>query len=119
MRLLPALDRTGRRRDDRGMTEYLWPGDPGWPSPEVDADEIDVSDPNGEIDFDAVCLHAAEPHVFDDLSPLERTVLAARFGLGGTPVRTMKELHAALGLTRHQVRDQLESALAKVRSRIA
>ncbi len=102
------------------MTHYLWPGDPGWPSPEVEADgATDVSDPDGEIDFDAVCLHAAEPHVFDALTPTERTVLAARFGLGGAPVRTMKELHRDLGLTRHEVRDRLESALAKVRARLA
>lgn len=101
------------------MTHYLWPGDPGWPTPEVESDAAaDVFDPNGEIDFDALCLHAAEPHVFYGLSPLERTVLAARFGLGGAPVRTMKQLHADLGLTRHEVRDQLESALAKVRARL-
>lgn len=101
------------------MTHYLWPGDPGWPTPEEADAAADILDPNGEIDFDAVCLHAAEPHVFDDLTPLERTVLAARFGLGGTPVRTMKQLHSELGLTRHQVRDELESALAKVRARLA
>ena len=102
------------------MTSYLWPGDPGWPSPEAEPDSsADVLDPNGEIDFDAVCLHAAQDHVFDDLTSVERTVLAARFGLGGTPVRTMKELHNELGLTRHQVRDQLESALAKVRAHLA
>lgn len=102
------------------MTHYLWPGDPGWPMPEVEADApADVFDPNGEIDFDAVCLHAAQDHVFDGLSATERTVLAARFGLAGSPVRTMKELHTELGLTRHQVRDELESALAKVRAHLA
>ena len=102
------------------MTSYLWPGDPGWPSPEFDADApADVFDPDGEIDIDAVCLHAAQDHVFDDLSATERTVLAARFGLAGAPVRTMKELHTELGLTRHQVREELESALAKVRAHLA
>lgn len=105
------------------MTSFLWPGDPGWPVSEVDADSsplgFDVSDPSGEIDFDAVCLHAAQPHLLDDLSPLERAVVTARFGLGGVPVRTMKELHAELGLTRHEVRDALESALSKLRAHLA
>ena len=99
---------------------YLWPGDPGWPIPPSETTlEKDVSDPGGEIDLDAVCLHAAQPHLLDDLSALERTVLRSRFGLDGVPVRSMKELHADLGLTRHQVRDALESGLAKVRRHLA
>lgn len=102
------------------MTSYLWPGDPGWPTPESEtAAAGDVSDPGGEIDLDAVCLHAAEPHLLDDLSSLERTVVRARFGLGGAAVRSMKELHLELGLTRHQVRDALESGLAKLRAHLA
>ncbi|MDP8986750.1 MAG: hypothetical protein M3N11_00140 [Actinomycetota bacterium] len=102
------------------MTQYLWPGDPGWPAPEADTTPVaEVSDPSGEIDLDAVCLHAAQAHLLDDLSPLERTVLVARFGLGGAPVRSIKELHADLGLTRHQVREALETGLSKVRARLA
>jgi RNA polymerase primary sigma factor len=102
------------------MTTYLWPGDPGWPTPEADTTPLaEVSDPSGEIDLDAVCLHAARPHLLDDLSPLERTVLVARFGLDGAPLRTIKELHAELGLTRHQVRDALETGLSKLRARLA
>jgi RNA polymerase primary sigma factor len=99
---------------------YLWPGDPGWPIPASETNlENDISDPGGEIDLDAVCLHAAQPHLLDDLSTLERTVLRARYGLDGAPVRSMKELHTELGLTRHQVRDALESGLAKVRTHLA
>lgn len=102
------------------MTQYLWPGDPGWPAPEADTTPLpEVSDPSGEIDLDAVCLHAARPHLLDDLSPLERTVLQARFGLDGVPVRSIKELHVELGLSRHQVREALETALSKVRNRLA
>lgn len=102
------------------MTHYLWPGDPGWPAAEV-AHTVadDISDPDGEIDLDAVCLHVAQPHLLDDLSTLERAVLAGRFGLDGSPVRTMKQLHAELGLTRHEIRDALESALFKLRRRLA
>jgi DNA-directed RNA polymerase sigma subunit (sigma70/sigma32) len=101
------------------MTSYLWPGDSGWPTPESEIGaQGDVSDPGGEIDLDAVCLHAAQPHLLDDLSPLERTVVRARFGLDGTRLRSMKELHTDLGLTRHQVRDALESGLAKLRTHL-
>lgn len=102
------------------MTHYLWPGDSGWPTPVPDTvADNDVLDPDGEIDLDAVCLHAAQPHLLDDLSALERTVLRARFGLDGARVRSMKELHTDLGMTRHQVRDALESGLAKLRSHFA
>lgn len=101
------------------MAVFLWPGDPGWPSGEVDAAVDEPSDPTGEIDLDAVCLHAAPPGTFDDLTELERTVLSARFGLDDTPERSMKELHDDLGMTRHEVRDVLESGLAKLRERLA
>jgi DNA-directed RNA polymerase sigma subunit (sigma70/sigma32) len=115
-----SLD-TGRdRRDEGGMTQYLWPGDPGWPAPAADTTPLaEVSDPDGEVDLDALCLHAAQAHLLDDLTLLERTVLRARFGLDGTPVRSMKELHTELGLTRHQLRDALEAGLSKLRDRLA
>ncbi len=106
------------------MTSFLWPGDPGWPAPEADSvlgtDAVgdDMVDPGAEIDLDAVCLRA-DRHLLDDLSPLERSVVRARFGLHGAPERSMKQLHIDLGLTRHQVRDLLESGLAKLRSHLA
>ncbi len=100
------------------MTNYLWPGDPGWPAPEADPTVgVEISDPDGEVDLDAVCLHT-DRHLLDDLSPLERTVVRARFGLNQTPERSMKQLHTELGLTRHQVRDLLESGLAKLRAHL-
>ncbi len=46
-------------------------------------------------------------------------MLTSRFALDGAPVRTMKQLHTELGLTRHEVRDALETALAKVRNHLA
>lgn len=105
------------------MATYLWPGDRGWPPPGTDVPPADVvesgmSDPSGEVDVDALSLHAAL-HLLEDLSALERTVVTARFGLGGAPVRSMKQLHVDLGLTRHQVRDALESALVKLRAHLA
>lgn len=101
------------------MATFLWPGDPGWPTALADDPRAsDRPDLDGEPDIDAICLHAAAPHLYDVLSTLERTVLAARFGLDGAPVRSMKELHVELDLTRHQVRDLLESALSKVRAQL-
>jgi DNA-directed RNA polymerase sigma subunit (sigma70/sigma32) len=101
------------------MRTYLWPGDTGWPIPEQEEDEpYDVADLAAELDLDALTLHAPPPHLFDDLTPVELTVLGARFGLGGQPVRSMKELHTDLELSRHEVRDALASALGKLREQL-
>lgn len=101
------------------MRTYLWPGDAGWPSPEAEEiDSLDVVDLDAEVDLDALAWHAPPPHLFDGLTQTELTILGARFGLGGQPVRSMKELHVELGLTRHEVRDTLASALAKLREQL-
>lgn len=99
------------------MATFLWPGDSGWPAAD-DEDVPDLADPAGDIDIDAVCLHAAGPHVFDDLSPLERTVLARRYGLAG-PASSVDQLHDELHLSCHEVRDELRSALWKLRAHLA
>lgn len=98
------------------MATYLWPGDTGWPSVEED-EPLDMIDLDAEIDLDALALHAPPPHLFDSLTSVERTVLGARFGLG-QPVRSMKELHTELDLTRHELRDALASALRKLREQL-
>lgn len=101
------------------MASYLWPGDTGWPTPvREEVEPFDVVDPEAELDVDALSLHAPPPHLFDDLTALERTVLGARFGIDGDRVRSMKQLHHELGLSRHEVRDALETGLAKLRSRL-
>jgi DNA-directed RNA polymerase sigma subunit (sigma70/sigma32) len=102
------------------MKNYLWPGDTGWPTPDQEEDEpYDVVDLDAELDVDALALHAPPPHLFDALTPVERTVLGARFGLGGQPVRSMKELHTQLDLPRTELRDALASGLAKLRNQLA
>jgi DNA-directed RNA polymerase sigma subunit (sigma70/sigma32) len=102
------------------MRTYLWPGDTGWPTPDQEVDEpLDVIDLDAEIDLDALALHAPPPHLFDGLTETERTVLGARFGIGGQPVRSMKELHTDLDLPRHELREALASALAKLRDQLA
>lgn len=101
------------------MATYLWPGDTGWPTPvREESEPFDVADPEAELDVDALSLHAPPPHLFDQLTALERTVLGARFGLGGQPLRSLKELHHELGITRHQLRDALESGLVKLRAQL-
>lgn len=102
------------------MRTYLWPGDSGWPTPDQEEVEpYDVIDLDAELDLDALTLHAPPPHLFDGLTETERTVLGARFGLGGQPVRTMKELHVELDLSRQELREALATALAKLRDRLA
>lgn len=97
------------------MATYLWPGDDGWPIPEEADEPYDVADLSAELDLDALSLHAPPPHLFDELTATERAVLAGRFGLDGRPARSMKELHVELGMSRHDVRDALGSALEKLR----
>jgi DNA-directed RNA polymerase sigma subunit (sigma70/sigma32) len=102
------------------MRSYLWPGDTGWPTPErEEVEPLDVIDLDAEVDLDALALHAPPPHLYDALNPTELAVLDARFGLHGCPVRSMKELHAELDLSRHDLRDALASALTKLRDQLA
>ncbi len=98
------------------MTSYQWPSEDGWPYPDAQGHELESEE---SFDDDALVLRAAPPHLFDQLDPLERRVLAAHYGLDGSPPRSMKELHTDLGMTRAQVRDILASALAKLRARLA
>jgi DNA-directed RNA polymerase sigma subunit (sigma70/sigma32) len=101
------------------MTTYLWPGDTGWPTPEEDEREpLDQADLDAEPDLDALALHAPPPHLFEGLTQPERFVLAARFGLDGAPVRSMKELHSELDMSRDELRTLLASALMKLRERL-
>jgi DNA-directed RNA polymerase sigma subunit (sigma70/sigma32) len=100
------------------MASYLWLTDEGWPYPDpAGGSAVEVPDLANEIDDDLVSLRA-NTHLLDDLDPAERTVIGARFGLGGAPLRSMKELHDDMGLTRHQVRDALESGLEKLRAQL-
>lgn len=98
------------------MTSFLWPDDDGWPYPDG-AD--DVASVDGTVDDDTLLLRADRPHLLDDLDPLERRVVAARYGLDGSPPRSMKQLHRDLGMPRAEVRDTLAGGLAKLRHRLS
>jgi DNA-directed RNA polymerase sigma subunit (sigma70/sigma32) len=102
-------------------TGGAWPSDDGWPyaDDDADVDEIDVADHDADLDVDLVSLQVTGTHLLDDLDPLQRRVVTARFGLDGHPARTMRELQAELGLPRDDLRHALGDGLAKVRSHLA
>lgn len=89
----------------------FWATDDGWPY-EDSADE--VAEVGGEPDDDQLTL-ATSGHLMDGLDEAERTVLGARFGLGGAQVLSMKQLQKTTGMGRDQLKSALSSGLGKVR----
>ena len=98
------------------MSSYVWPNDDGWPYPDSGQE---VADPDGGVDDDALLLRMTPPRLFEQLDPLERQVITAHYGLNGTPARSMKQLHADLGLSRADLREALAGGLAKLRTNLA
>ena len=96
------------------MSTY-WPTEDGWPYADVEREE---ADPEAELDDDLLSLRAGSSHLFDDLDPLERQVVESRFGLGGAPVRSMKQLQHDTGVPRADLREALGSGLGKIRSHL-
>ncbi|MGI8794459.1 MAG: hypothetical protein ACR2H3_15015 [Acidimicrobiales bacterium] len=97
------------------MPQFVWPADDGWPYPDA---ELEVVDLTSSPDDDLLALQTAEPAMLGRLDPIERDVLTARFGLGGAPVRTMKQLHRDLGVTPADLRLAMGSGLAKLRAEL-
>jgi RNA polymerase nonessential primary-like sigma factor len=93
----------------------LWPTEDGWPYPDALVDFVDLT---GETDDDLLSL-SNDTHLLDSLNPLEREVVTARFGLRGHELRSMKQLHADLGLPRQDIRIALGSGLAKLRTHLS
>jgi DNA-directed RNA polymerase sigma subunit (sigma70/sigma32) len=90
----------------------------GWPYPD-DGDDDRVTGPadlRADSDDDLVALHALEPHVLDSLTPTERAVVVARFGLDGADPMTMTEVAESLGLSTGRTRVALANGLARLRS---
>lgn len=99
-----------------------WRSDEGWPYPDVDELDGTVHDPadlDAEPDDALLALHGLGTHLLDGLSPLQRSVLAGRFGLEDGRPRSMRELQAELGLERQQLRFLYGDAMAVVRHRLA
>ena len=89
----------------------LWAAEDGWPYPDALGDFVDVA---GEADDDLLSVRA-DTHLFDTLDPIEREVVAARFGLRGHEIRTLAQLHDDLGVTDAALETALGSGLEKLR----
>ena len=77
-----------------------------------------LSDPEAEDDYERVDRRLEIEdlrHVRGGLSERERTVLRARFGLGG-PQKTLREIGGGLHLSAERVRQIEEAALGKLRT---
>jgi DNA-directed RNA polymerase sigma subunit (sigma70/sigma32) len=103
------------------IADDSWPSDEGWPYPDTDADTDrleELVDISADADDDLVSLAAASPRLFDDLSPLEHTVIVARYGLDGHAPQSVREIQHGLGLPRDALRLALGDGLAKLRARV-
>ena len=89
----------------------FWATDDGWPYEDTLAEAVEL---DGEPDEEMLSLLTSH-HLMDGLDDTERQVVAARFGLGGVPAATMKELQTTMGLSRDALRGALGSGLAKLR----
>ncbi len=88
-----------------------WPTEDGWPYHDDPREEADLTAP---VDDDVLSL-TVERHLLDGLDPLERHVIEFHYGLHGVAPRSMKQLHADLGVPRSDLRSALGSGLAKLR----
>ncbi len=94
------------------MGPDTWRSDEGWPYPD---EERELVDPDDGLDDEALVL-STTPLRLDLLDPLEAKVIVAHYGIGGTPARSMKELHHELDIPRADLREALAGGLAKLRS---
>jgi RNA polymerase primary sigma factor len=80
-----------------------------------------VADDNAASPYEALAHAGALDQLQDlleELTPKERAVLQARFGLAGQPERSLQEIGQEVGLTRERVRQIQNGALAKLRELI-
>ncbi|MEA2383872.1 MAG: polymerase primary sigma factor [Solirubrobacteraceae bacterium] len=102
----------GAERPARGLDEPVGDGD-GSGARFGDS----IADPRGEDAFDDVVAGIGVEHVpalLDCLSERERTVIRARYGIGGAP-RTLRELAGVLGVSGERVRQIEQCALERMR----
>lgn len=104
------------------MTAY-WPTEDGWPYADTTGEVVDLDTLHDDdllslrLELDGTPGHP--PHLLEELERLEREVIARRYGLGGRPVTSMKEIQADLGVSRADLRHALGSGLAKLRASLA
>lgn len=94
---------------------FVWPSEDGWPYPDTGWEDADVTT---EPDDDLLSIQVGGTHLLDDLDPLERHVIIARFGLNGSATRTLAELHYELGLSTDELTGVMGSGLTKLRARL-
>src|SRR4051794_26081452 len=111
----PTVD-AERARRDKGSVSTFWATEDGWPYPDALEDWVDLA---SESDDELLNLRIPPRNLYSDLNPLEREVIDARFGLHGTPLRSMKELLQDTGLPREDLRQALGSGLEKLRIHLA
>jgi RNA polymerase primary sigma factor len=81
-----------------------------------------VADENAETPYDELEGKANSEMVREmvaTLDPREQTILRARFGLDGDDEKTLEEVGVKFGVTRERIRQIQDSALRKLRKRIA
>ncbi|HEX4979306.1 MAG TPA: hypothetical protein VFV35_04505 [Acidimicrobiales bacterium] len=93
------------------MRTFLWPAEDGWPYPDSEEEQIDVA---GEPDLDLLAVRT-DRHLLDGLDPVERRVVTASFGLGGSDERSIAQLHDELGMPDTEISHALGTGLQKLR----
>lgn len=96
------------------MPTFLWPAEDGWPYPDAEEDAVDVT---GEADDDLLAV-MTDNHLLDELNPIEQRVIKASFGLRGTPMRSIGELHDELGMSDDAIQGAMGTGLAKLRTHL-
>ena len=86
-------------------------GDSGWSLDETISDERTRTPDEETVDSDNLKFVMDQ---LEKMDPRESAVLKMRFGIGGIPPKTLKEVGAALGLTRERVRQIETDALARL-----
>ena len=72
-----------------------------------------IEDPDADMDDDAIRRRMKE--ILPALDDRARSVLAARFGLGGEPARSLSQIGAEMGVSRERVRQIERRALEQLR----
>lgn len=105
---------TAAERSPRSLEEPLGTDD-GWAGTFSDH----LADPVAEDAYDHVVDHGgseALDELWDDLSPRERKVVHAHYGVGGRRRQTLREIARGMGLSSERVRQIEERALSKLRT---
>jgi RNA polymerase sigma factor (sigma-70 family) len=101
-----AINEKNRAKKEKERVEFAHRG-------EDDSTEADVAHGinGGESENDG----ALQAQALSQLSPLERRIIEARFGIGGSKRKDRQALANELGITASEIEDQESKALSKMR----